>query len=872
MGGDRDRPRPQLKDASSLTEYYRATGTNPSGFVGLQEKLAGFAAFVDAYSSEFRVHRSFFYDAYIVPFPGLKVGIAGFNSAWRCSQVGQDNGRLLIGTDLVDAAAAHLDGCDAKLCLLHHPFDMFAEWNRKQLRRRLARQFQFLFTGHVHDSDVEFLHQIFGNVFVSTSGALNSREAFNFYSIVQIDLAKGTVTSLLRKWYDDRDCFDQETEKAAEGRISYSGFRATNEETAQLIEISEIRGLLHENSGNAQLVNPLEGVAELKLRDVFVEPIIKDRSSFDRDDDDAGTFTVDDLLRNSDNLVFFGQPEFGKSMLLEYAERFILTTDGCFEGKLPARIKFRDLPKNNFKGISHIVRRALGETVTREQAERYLADGRLILLIDDFNDRNVEGHDARCSMLREFYENYPKCRYILTLTEFLSQAFHYEALRWGEGFAAKTYFISSFNTAKIRQLLVKVSSTRSFGVNAMLDQIVFYFQQLQIPVTPLAVTLFLGVLFRDRGKRNIQNEAYLVENYLETVLEKLNPGDRRSELDFRERESFLAHIAFRMLEKRRFEWPRNEFERGKLDYFDHLDEKVPDVHVFEDFFKKGILQEVDGTVSYKFKFWFHFFLAKAMEKDESRKAFLLGQPDYLRYATALGYKAGLSRNDAELLENIRRRSVEALREALRDVAFQNFDQLPVDAALSQFSEQVEKDIVEKNSADEVDARRDALLPQSGAPQKIDSAEECDDLGVLVTLHSDIIRNTREVPPDTKVDNLRDNVSSYVALMWGSLVAFKEFVTAIPEEDAIKLLFRGVPSKKQEVRLKKLVEGSHRLVYQIVPISVICYMTDHLGNPKLSRSVARILDGELGLVERLFHLLLLFRLDPSAAFEGRRIHP
>ncbi len=234
--------------------------------------------------------------------------------------MGQDNGRLLIGTDLVDAAAAHLDGCDAKLCLLHHPFDMFAEWNRKQLRRRLARQFQFLFTGHVHDSDVEFLHQIFGNVFVSTSGALNSREAFNFYSIVQIDLAKGTVTSLLRKWYDDRDCFDQETEKAAEGRISYSGFRATNEETAQLIEISEIRGLLHENSGNAQLVNPLEGVAELKLRDVFVEPIIKDRSSFDRDDDDAGTFTVDDLLRNSDNLVFFGQPEFGKSMLLEYAE------------------------------------------------------------------------------------------------------------------------------------------------------------------------------------------------------------------------------------------------------------------------------------------------------------------------------------------------------------------------------------------------------------------------------------------------------------------------------------------------------------------------------------------------------------------------
>src|SRR5205814_3625955 len=135
----------------------------------------------------------------------------------------------------------------------------------------------------------------------------------------------------------------------------------------------------------------------------------------------------------------------------------------------------------------------------------------------------------------------------------------YEALRWGEGFAAKTYFIASFNTAKIRQLLIKVSSTQSFDVNLMLSQIVFYFEQLQIPVTPLAVTLFLGVLFRDRSKKNIQNEAYLVENYLETILEKLNPADRRSELDFRDKESFLAHIAFRMVHKQAFEWTRNDF-------------------------------------------------------------------------------------------------------------------------------------------------------------------------------------------------------------------------------------------------------------------------------------------------------------------------
>ena len=250
-----------------------------------------------------------------------------------------------------------------------------------------------------------------------------------------------------------------------------------------------------------------------------------------------------------------------------------------------------------------------------------------------------------------------------------------------------------------------------------------------------------------------------------------------------------------MVQKRTFEWARNDFEREKLDYFDNLDEDVPGTAVFEDFFKKGILQEVDGIVSFKFKFWFHFFLAKAMEKDDSKKVSLLRQHDYLRFSTALAYKAGLSRNNSGLLEDIRQRSVDALKAVISEGGFKAFEDLPVDKALVQFSDNVEKEIVERNKSEVIDKQRDALLPTSEASQKIDSAEECDDLSVLVTLHSDIIRNTREIPTDEKVKNLRDNVNSYIALMWGSLVAFREFVTTVPEDEILKLLFKGVPFKE-----------------------------------------------------------------------------
>jgi hypothetical protein len=42
------------------------------------------------------------------------------------------------------------------------------------------------------------------------------------------------------------------------------------------------------------------------------------------------------------------------------------------------------------------------------------------------------------------------------------------------------------------------------------------------------------------------------------------------------------------------------------------------------------------------------------------------------------------------------------------------------------------------------------------------------------------------------------------------------------------------------------------------------MSDHLGNPKLTRTIAKIMKAELTVIERLFYLLLSFKLDRKAA--------
>lgn len=849
----------RLSSVEAFEEYYLEALSEQAGFVALREKLSGYATFSRAYKSQFSVHNSFFFDSYKVPIGKLNVGIVGINSAWRCSEYGNDAGRLVVGQKVINEAVASVGECELKLALCHHPFKMLTEWDEKVVQRSVAREFDMLLTGHIHESDLAHFQQTFGGFYCSTCGSLNGGSNFNYYSFIEIDLGEETVTCHLRKWYPDRAVWDQETEKGPDGVVSFGGFRSNNPDIAERIAMHELREKLIARSRSGPIINPLEGIVQLSLRDVFVEPLIGDTPSFGSESDNAKHYSITELLKGVENLVLFGRPEFGKSLLLGFCETFILTNEALFDDSLPVLLQFDDLPKNNPNGVIHLIRRNLGEHVSEARILRYLERGCMTILLDDFNDVRASDRDKKAAVFAKFYNTFPKCRYVIAATEHLSQTYHTESLKWGPTFTASSYFIRSFNTGKIRQLLIKIDSSKTINIEHMLEQILFYIEQLRIPVTPLAVTLFIGVLFRDRGKKNIQNEAYLVENYLETILEKLNPEDKRGELDFREKESFLAQIAFRMLELGVLKFPVNEFEREKIDYFEQLDEDVPNASVFESFFKNGIMKREDGTVMFKLRFWFDFFIAKAMEKDEVRKQIVLKRSDYLRFSTALAYKAGLSRNDGNLLAEIDSRAANAFK-IFSPLVDRSLEAEPIDQTLSGLATKLDDSMRKLNTPAGVDERRDALLKAVQHDESVSETEDADDVGQLLTLHSDILRNTRELPQEDKLRYLENNVDHHVSLMWGWLHAFRTIVSDLEGEELEKMFFKRVVSKKQEFRVKHLMEQSHRYLFQIVPVSVVLYMTEHLGNPKLARSVEKVLSRKTNEVDRVFCVLLLFKLD------------
>lgn len=844
----------KLTDRNSLHKFYNYP--DPDEKKMLEMKLSAYGEFKANFKNK-PIETNYYYDVFKTTISNINFGIVCLNSAWRCLNDDKDEGRLIIGAEILEKAASVIKDCDIKIAISHHSFDMLTRWDKEDVQSAMVRYIDLFFVGHIHKSDFEHMQRLMGRVYVSTCAPLFSDKFPSGYSLLSLDLENKRLLAYLRRWYPGgRNEFAEETEKCDKGLKIIDDFTCRNEMRNDLLEIFKIRHKLVQQNECSLIIIPLDTLKDIGIYDVFVQPIITDTSNF-VNKTNKQAFDLNDLLAGIDNLIFFGGKESGKTFLLNYIKDEIFR-NSKFEDIIPVYIEFSKLPKNNVTSIikDNIVPFLEGNC-EKDKIKKYLDLGKIVIIIDDYNDLNDDDREKRVEVLYEFSKIYPKCRYIFSMNENLSQTFREESLRLNELFKAKNYYISPFNTSKIRELISKWRQySPKIDVDKMVEQIVYCFRQFQIPVTPMAVTLFIGVLFRGGGKKNIKNEAYLIENYLQTILEKIYIKED-SEFDFQEKESFLAHIAYRMVEKNKFDWEKNEFEKEKIDYFDFLDQDVPSPNVFKELFDKGILQENNQKIYFNCKAWFNFFLAKKMQKEKAKMYEILNRPDYLRYETAIGYKAGLDRNDSELLKEIDLRTSQALKRIMKKNMGREFDTKPAELILLDFSDEIAKEIKEKNTDLEKDKIKDKELLYK-------ESEELDELLILVTLDSDIVRNTTEIGKLIKQKYLKNSMDYYIYLMWYTLEEVKTFIKKVDMDGLKQILFRDDEDKKKDkkidVQIRKSIERMKSLVLNIVPASVILYMADHLANNKLDKATVSIIKVEKVILNKLFYSLLLVKLN------------
>jgi 3',5'-cyclic AMP phosphodiesterase CpdA len=108
----------------------------------------------------------------VVEIGRLRVGILPINSALFC-QGDDDHAKLWIGRRSLDAAVEEMKklGASLKVALLHHPLDWLHEAERSNVRTVLQSNVDIILRGHLHETDVEGVAGVTGNVLHMAAGA-----------------------------------------------------------------------------------------------------------------------------------------------------------------------------------------------------------------------------------------------------------------------------------------------------------------------------------------------------------------------------------------------------------------------------------------------------------------------------------------------------------------------------------------------------------------------------------------------------------------------------------------------------------------------------------------------------------------------------
>lgn len=146
---------------------------------------------------------------------GVGVGIAGMNSAWRCSS-DADRGRVVLGVPQIDEAVKQLQDAHLRVALVHHPPE--TDWyvlDDMRYQREAFPNFDFVLRGHEHDPRVQ-LSFFAGREYCHISaGALYSTDAYQkSFNVVQLDLETQSawvffwkLTSGTLKWVKDVELY-----------------------------------------------------------------------------------------------------------------------------------------------------------------------------------------------------------------------------------------------------------------------------------------------------------------------------------------------------------------------------------------------------------------------------------------------------------------------------------------------------------------------------------------------------------------------------------------------------------------------------------------------------------------------------------------
>lgn len=769
---------------------------------------------------------SLFENTFILKVGILNVGITCLNSAWLCKGE-NDKENLIIGRNQVENSLDKIKNCEVKLALSHHPLEFIAEFDREPVKIILYKNYDILFTGHVHELASSYTQDLYGNIFISIANSTigdhpTERKFVNGYTILELT-PNEKIKTHYRKYIENHKCFVANTDigndsGTKEWQILKDEKLTKFETVANIVDGIANR---HCDKLNDDLIMSTNSTnAPCSIDSLFVEPTILNCPQHSFKEEETISYNIDKILSRKENFLIYGLKESGKTILLD---KIFLEAIRKFNqlNKIPIYLKY-----NDFKGkdIERVIKEYLGQPT--KLVPELLTENNIIIFIDDiaFSEKYL----GQISELKELITKYPRIQIIATADQATENAIPTDYLEHNDVLNFEIGFIQNLNSHEIKELIGKWFVGKEIDLRENMEKLLKSFVDFGLPKTPLSVTMFLWI-FEKQEKKPLNNSV-LVEMFIENLLEKTNLENIYSEtFDFKNKQRLLSFISKYMRDN------GNEDHNYAVNYVKLLD-FVSDYlktrfhgkpqKVLDDLIKRGILCfEDDNLVGFKSAFFFHYFLALHFDYDPEFKKFVLTDDNYLYHLEEIVYYSGLKRDDVEILNFTQTKLHEAFGEFNKDISA-NHEKLDAVLEKKQKAEtlayQIADETIEnKPTETQMEAIYDEQL--SSIPvQKIIPKKSGQDLSTkknidkVLKLASNVLKNSEDV------DDFEIKKMAYKNTLLSSISCM------ILERDALILNYQQF--KTRPANLPKNIDFN--LFIHVLPLIYQVVVYNWLGSQKL----------------------------------------
>lgn len=702
------------------------------------------------------LHASFRYER-----GGRLIGVSALNSAWRCFGE-HDEGRLLIGRRQVTEAINAIEDCDYRIGVVHHPLRFLRPFDRSAIEGALYRGYHLFLRGHVHETRAEATQLVDDGLFISTApgnlreqASSDSRTYANGYRIVDFDTATLEVTSHSRRYAPQKHRFDPNTDDGDSSGVAV--FQLPTTEAIQKRDrerelAATILNQYGEKLNEHLLTYGTDTAAPKEIRDLFVMPVVVYRErDYSEQQFSEESYDLRDLASDDRSLLIQGGKESGKTVLLDRLLTLLTDEVGTF-GQVPVRIDFQKLGGRAIESeVNQFL--AVGSSQVAETADRH----RLVLLIDDITFGEEDAR--RLEKLKRFKERFPNTRIIATHSQEHAGDLPLGLLEHNEELELRPLNILGFKTRQIRELVQKWFSASDGADASYVERVVSLFGALDIPHTPLSVSIFLWIIEKQEGYRPT-NESTMLENFVERLFRKHGAQEiYADQFDFKNKQRLLADLAHLMLEGDEEDYSIRYTEALSFceRYLESRSFEFDPQPILDHFVDVGLFVRHEARIRFRFRCFFEYFLVKRMEYDEAFLELVLHEENFLKFSNEIRYFTGLQRDRVDILDTLRERLIAAFEEPMAAIKAEGsgYDAYfgDVKFLLNALDEGDVLDSVEEGrpTDEELDAIQDTRLDLArpkGIAKKEGPRTAFGRLSRLLNLTARVLRNTEETSDPT----------------------------------------------------------------------------------------------------------------------------